>query len=205
MGKVVVLGITGNVGSRIAQELLRRGHQVTGIARNVSNVAPQQGLHAQAADATQADALAPLLRGHDAIISATRFVGGSKAGTVIAAARQAGVLRVLVVGGAGSLETAPGVALVDTPEFPPAYKPEALAGREFLQTLQQEQELDWTFLSPSAEFRPGERTGQFRLGQNSLLVDAQGKSHISIEDYAIALVDELEKPGHSRQRFTVGY
>jgi uncharacterized protein len=111
----------------------------------------------------------------------------------------------LVVGGAGSLEVAPGVQLVDTPDFPEAYKPEALAGRDFLNVLRGEQELDWTFLSPSALFVPGERTGKFRLGTERLLVGSGGESRISMEDYAIALVDELETPRHSRQRFTVGY
>jgi len=110
-----------------------------------------------------------------------------------------------VVGGAGSLEVAPGVALIDTPQFPAAYKAEASAGRDFLNVLRGEQALDWTFLSPSALFEPGPRTGRFRLGTDSLLVDADGNSAISMEDYAIALVDELEQPNHSRQRFTVGY
>lgn len=205
MSHIAILGISGRVGSRIAAELLRRGHQVTGIARNVTNVPAQPGLSVVAADATDAQALTPLLRGHDAVISSTRFVGGIDAPTLLSAARQAGVPRVLVVGGAGSLEVAPGKALLDTPAFPEAYKAEALGGRDFLNTLRAERELDWTFLSPSAEFAPGERTGRFRLGGDTLLVDGQGNSHISMEDYAIALVDELEKPAHSRQRFTVGY
>jgi uncharacterized protein len=115
------------------------------------------------------------------------------------------VKRFLVVGGAGSLETATGVNLVDTPEFPAAYKPESLAGREFLKLLRDEHQLDWTFLSPSAAFAPGGRTGNFRLGGDRLLVDAAGASAISMEDYAIAMVDELETPRHARQRFTVGY
>lgn len=205
MSHLVILGITGRVGSRIAAELLRRGHSVTGIARNVASVQAQPGLTVKAADATSIDALVPALKGHDALISTTRFVGGSEAATVITAAKQAGVPRLLVVGGAGSLEVAPGKALVDTPNFPDAYKPEALAGRQFLETLREEKELDWTFLSPSALFEPGERTATFRLGAEQLLVDAQGTSRISMEDYAIALVDELESPRHSRQRFTVGY
>ena len=124
---------------------------------------------------------------------------------MIGAVKKAGVKRLLVVGGAGSLEVSPGVQLVDTPDFPEAYKPEALAGRDFLNVLRGERELDWTFLSPSALFVPGERTGKFRLGTDRLLVDAKGESKISMEDYAIALVDELETPRHSRQRFTVGY
>lgn len=205
MSQVVVLGITGRVGSRIAAELLRRGHKVTGIARNVKNVSPQPRLTVHAADATRVDALVPLLRGHDAIISATHFDGGTDAQTLVKVAKQAGVPRALVVGGAGSLEVAPGVALVDTPSFPEAYKAEALAGRVFLQAIRAERELDWTFLSPSALLEPGERKGTFRLGRDQLLADAQGNSHISMEDYAIAMVDELESPRHTRSRFTVGY
>ncbi|VTU24219.1 NAD(P)-dependent oxidoreductase [Variovorax sp. PBL-E5] len=205
MSHIAILGATGRAGSRIATELLGRGHTVTGIARNIAQAEARPGLAFKQADATQVDSLAPALRGHDAVISATRFAGGSDAATVIAAARQAGVPRLLVVGGAGSLEVAPGQALVDTPQFPEAYKPEALAGRVFLEALQAEQDLDWTFLSPSALFAPGERTGKFRLGGDRLLTAADGKSWISMEDYAIALADEFEKPAHSHQRFTVGY
>jgi putative NADH-flavin reductase len=123
---------------------------------------------------------------------------------LIGAVKTAGAKRYLVVGGAGSLEAAPGVALVDTPDFPQAYKAEALAGAEFLDLLRKEPTLDWTFLSPSAMFVPGERTGKFRLGTDQLLTNEHGSS-ISFEDYAIAFVDEIEKPAHSRQRFTVGY
>ena len=125
--------------------------------------------------------------------------------SVISAVKRAGVTRLLVVGGAGSLEVAPGKALKGTPDCPPAYKPEAGAGSEFLTTLRREQVLDWTFLSPSAEFAPGERTGKFRLGGDQLLADDNGKSRISMEDFAIAMVDELERSTHSRRRFTVGY
>ncbi len=112
--------------------------------------------------------------------------------------------RYLVVGGAGSLEVAPGKKLIDTPEFPAIYKNEAAAGAAFLDLLKQEKELDWTYLSPSAVFAPGERTGKFRLGTDQLLSNDKG-SNISFDDYAIALVDEIEKPKHSRKRFTVGY
>lgn len=205
MSRIALLGITGRVGSRIAAELLRRGHSVTGIARNVTELAAQPGLVLQAADVTQPHALAPFLPGHDALVSATRFVGGITAPALIAAAKESGIERVLVVGGAASLEVAPGVALLDTPQFPAIYKEEASAGRAFLEALRPETQLEWTFLSPSALFEPGKRTGKFRLGEDALLVDSQGKSHISMEDYAIALVDELESPKHIRRRFTVGY
>lgn len=202
--KVVVLGISGRTGSRLRHELLQRGHQVTGIARDVSDVPGQDGLSLESADVDDVKRLVQLLKGHDAVISSTRFVG-SDAASLIGAVKTAGVPRLLVVGGAGSLEVAPGVALIDTPEFPAAYKAEAGAGRDFLNVLRGEQVLDWTFLSPSALFEPGQRSGRFRLGTDSLLVDAAGNSSISMEDFAIALIDELERPQHSRQRFTVGY
>ena len=155
-------------------------------------------------DAAQPASLAPLLASHDVVISATRFQS-SDPKALIAAVKQAGVKRLMVVGGAASLEVAPGQALFDAPGFPETYKVEAAAGRQALDALRAEKELDWTFLSPSAEFAPGERTGKFRLGGDQLLSDANGKSWISMEDYAIAFVDELETPKHSRQRFTVGY
>lgn len=205
MTHIALLGITGRAGSCIATELLQRGHTLTGIARNVSKATARPGLTLKAADATDVHALAEILQGHDLVVSSTPFVGGIDASTLIAAAKQAGVKRVIVVGGAGSLEVAPGVALIDTPEFPAIYKAEASGGRAFLQALRTERELDWTFISPSAFFEPGPRTGRFRLGGDQLLVDADGKSHISMEDYAIALADEIETPRHAQTRFTVGY
>lgn len=202
--KVALIGATGHVGSRLALELLKRRHSVTGITRHPEKAKPQEGLTLERADARVSAELAPLLTGHDAVISATRFVT-SEPEALIAAVKSAGVGRLLVVGGSGSLEAAPGKALQEMPDFPPAYKLEAEAGSRFLETLRREKTLDWTFLSPSAEFAPGERTGKFRVGDDRLLVDANGKSHISMEDFAIALVDELEHPKHSRRRFTVGY
>lgn len=201
--KIALIGITGRVGSRVATELLSRGHTVTGIALHAPRDA-RPGVQVRVADATKPQSLAPCLAGHDAVISATRFVT-SDANALIAAMKIAGVKRLLVVGGAGSLEAAPGKALLDTPGFPEAFKTEATAGARFLERLQAEPDLDWTFLSPSADFMPGERTGHFRLGGDQLLRDAEGKSHISMEDFAIAMADEIERPAHSRQRFTVGY
>ena len=202
--KIALIGVTGRVGSRLLAELLRRGHHVTGIARNTGKLAGQPGLVLKNADADQPAQLAPLLAGHDAVISALKFAT-TDAETLIAAVKQAGVRRLVVVGGAATLEVAPGHILLDAPGFPAAYRPEAEGGRRFLDILRGERELDWTFLSPPAEFDPGERTGKFRLGTDQLLTDANGKSWISMEDYAIAFVDELETPRHSRQRFTVGY
>ncbi|MBP2229025.1 putative NADH-flavin reductase [Azospirillum agricola] len=201
---VVLLGATGNAGSRILAELLARGHRVTAIARNTASLAPRGGLTVKSGDVNDAAALAPLLAGHDAVISSTRFQSTDPQ-VLLDAIATAGVPRLLMVGGAGSLEVAPGVALIDTPEFPAAYKAEASAGRDALNALRGTESLDWTFLSPSALFAPGERTGRFRLGTDQLLVDGAGNSHVSMEDYAIALVDELETARHSRRRFTVGY
>jgi putative NADH-flavin reductase len=202
--KTALIGVTGRVGSRLLAELLRRGHHVTGIARNTGKLAGQPGLVLKNADADQPAQLAPLLAGHDAVISALKFAT-TDAKTLIAAVKQAGGRRLLVVGGAATLEVAPGHILLDAPGFPAAYRPEAEGGLRFLDSLRGERELDWTFLSPPAELDPGERTGKFRLGTDQLLTDANGKSWISMEDYAIAFVDELETPRHSRQRFTVGY
>jgi uncharacterized protein len=201
---VAVIGATGNVGSRVVAELLSRGHSVTGIARNPEKAAARPGLTAKRGDVSDKAGLAALLKGHDAVISALRFAD-TDARTLIDAVKDSGVKRYLVVGGAGSLEVAPGVKLIDTPQFPEAYKAEALKGAAFLELLRGEETLDWTFLSPSALINAGKRTGKFRLGGDQLLTDDKGNSSISYEDYAVALVDELEKPAHSRKRFTVGY
>jgi uncharacterized protein len=202
--KVALIGATGNVGSRILAELLSRGHTVTAIARNPEKSPARPGVTPKRGDVHDKAGLAPLLAGHDAVISAVRF-SASDPHLLIAAVKEARVPRYLVVGGAGSLEVAPGKKLIDTPSFPDAYKPEAGAGGVFLGILRSEKDLDWTFLSPSALIGAGERTGKFRLGGDQLLTAADGKSSISYEDYAVALVDELEKPAHSRRRFTVGY
>jgi len=202
--KIALIGATGNVGSRLLDEALRRNHQVTAIARKASSLTPRAGLVTHDIDLHDSAALASVLQGHDAVISSARFAG-IPAAAIVTPVKQAGVPRLLVVGGAGSLEVAPGVALIDTPQFPAEYKEEAGAGRDFLLELRKEQELAWTFLSPSAMFVPGERTGVFRLGQDQLLSSADGKSWISMEDFAIALLDELEQPQHVRSRFTVGY
>ena len=200
---VALMGASGRVGSRILAELSRRGHNVPAIARHPENIPTLPGVRAVAGDANDKTALAGLLRGHDVAASAVPFAV-SDPHILIDAVRTAGVKRYLVGGGAGSLEVAPGQILLDQPDFPAAYKPEAAAGAAFLNLLRRTDDLDWTFLSPSALFEPGERTGKFRLGTDQLLTTPQGSS-ISFEDYAIAFVDELENPRHVRQRFTVGY
>ena len=201
--KVALIGASGQAGSRILAELVRRGHAVTGIARHPEKIAAEPGVTAKKGDVFDREGLAALLNGHDVAISAVHFTA-SDPKILIEAVRASGAKRYFVVGGAGSLEVAPGVKLIDTPEFPAIYKAEASKGGEFLDLLKQQKDLDWTYLSPSALFSAGERTGKFRLGKDQLLTNEKGSS-ISFEDYAIALVDELEKPAHSRQRFTVGY
>lgn len=203
MAHVALIGASGNAGSRILKELSGRGHRVTAIARHPDKVAKLPGVTAVKADVFDKAGLAAALRGHDAVISAVHFTA-SDPQILIEAVRAAGVKRYLVVGGAGSLEVAPGKLLVDQPDFPEAYKAEATKGGVFLDLLKEVTDLDWTFLSPAAMFVPGTRTGKFRLGKDQLLANAQGSS-ISFEDFAIAMVDELEKPAHTRQRFTIGY
>ena len=202
--KITIIGATGNVGSRILNEALARGHQVTAIARGAAKLPARPGLTALALDYTNTAKLAAALGGFDAVLGAVKY-HSADGKHILDAVKQAGVKRLLVVGGAGSLEAAPGLDVVDTPDFPAPWKPEALAAREFLRALRKEPALDWTMLSPSALLEPGERTGKYRIGSDQLLVDAQGHSKISIEDLAKALIDELEQPKHSRKRFTVGY
>jgi len=201
--KIALVGATGNVGTRLISELTRRGHHVTAIARHPETLQGQACVSPVSGDVQNQNALAAVLAGHDVVIHSVKFLS-TNASKIIAATKAAKVPRLLVVGGAGSLEVSPKLTLVNTPDFPAEYKPETLAGVEFLTVLREEKELDWTFLSPSYVFAPGERTGRFRLGKDELLVGADGQSRISTEDFAIALVDELEQPKHSRQRFTVG-
>jgi putative NADH-flavin reductase len=202
--KIAIAGASGRAGSCITAELARRGHSVTGIARNPDKIAKLANVRALSGDANDRAALAKLWAGHDAAVSSIHFLD-SDAEVLIGAARDSGVPRYLVVGGAGSLEVAPGVQLVTVPDFPAAYKAEAEKGGAFLERLRQEKELNWTFLSPSALIDFGNRTGKFRLGTDQLLVDSAGKSWISFEDFAVALADEIERPAHIRSRFTVGY
>lgn len=201
--KIALIGATGNVGSAILDELMRRGHDVTAIVRRPEKVPALKGVTAQKGDVFDGKHLASLLKGHDAAISSVHFMA-SDPEILLAAVKASGVKRYLVVGGAGSLETAPGVTLVSSPEFPAAYKAEAMKGGEFLALLRRRNDVNWTFLSPSALIFDGPRTGKFRLGKDQLLTNENGSS-ISFADYAIALIDELERPAHIRQRFTVGY
>jgi uncharacterized protein len=208
------LGATGFVGSALLTEALARGHTVTAIARDAGKLPNRDRLVAKSCDIFDTAALAELLLGQDAVISA--FNPGWKnphlyedqvkgTASILAAIGQAGVRRVLWVGGAGGLQVRPGVRVIDAPDFPTWVKPGSLATMDALEQLLKHPELEWSYLSPSAQMVPGIRTGKFRLGGDTLLVDARGDSKISVEDFAVAMIDELEKPSHLRQRFTVGY
>jgi putative NADH-flavin reductase len=204
MSNIAIIGATGRAGSQLLEEALRRGHSVTAIARDTSKIGRRDGVVARDVDALDASALQQAVKGHDVVISAANFAT-LPASAVVGPVKKAGVERLLVVGGAGTLLLPDGSRVIDGAGFPQAYKAEASAGAEFLANLRQERDLDWTFVSPSAEFVEGERSATFRLGQDDLLVSSEGRSWITFADYAIALLDEVETPKHSRQRFTVGY
>lgn len=200
--KILLFGATGMIGQRIVAELTNRGHEVAGVSRSGG---PVKG---DVADAGK------LARGHDVVISAIAplrdgtepepaFLAANRA--LIDGVRQAGVNRLIVVGGAGGLKVAPDLDLVDTPDFPAIYKKEALAQRSNLQIFRGVDDLDWTYISPAAEIAPGERTGDYRVGGDDLLTDDEGRSFITAEDYAVAVADEVEKGAHPRARICVAY
>ncbi len=200
---IAVLGASGRAGSEIVKELVARGHEVIAIARKPEAIPALPGVTARAGDASDPAALAALIRGADAVISALHF--DVSAATLLAALKQAGVGRLLVTGGAASLEVAPGVRLIDTPEFPEAWKGAAQGGIAFLDALKGETAIDWTFFSPAAFIFEGPRLGTYRGGKDQLVTDAKGESRISFADYAIAMVDELEQHRYPRARFTAAY
>jgi uncharacterized protein len=200
---VAVLGASGRAGKEITLELARRGHPVTAIARKPEAIPAAPGVTARAGDAADAEALAGLIAGADAVISALRF--DVAAPTLLAALRKAGVGRLLVTGGAASLALPSGGRLIDSPDFPDAWKGAAQGGIAFLDVLRGETAIDWTFFSPAALIFEGPRLGTFRLGQDTLVTDAEGESRISFADYAIAMVDEFETHRHPFARFTAAY
>jgi uncharacterized protein len=210
--KLFLLGVTGNAGQAILQEALSRGHTVTAAARQTGHFQPVGKATIVTADALDTQTLTVAIKGHDAVIAA---ISGRKSGhnTVAAAASNllaamplAGVSRLLWVGGAGSLEVAPGVRLVDAPQFPAAYKDEALGQIAALQALRDsDTTVNWTYVSPPALIGVGGRTGTYRIGGDQLLSDAQGRSTITWIDYAVAMLDELEKNAHPKARITVAY
>lgn len=211
---IALIGATGFVGAALLEELLSRGHQVRALQRDTAKLAARPGLEVRAVDVLTAADLAAELTGVDAVVSAFNagwanpnlyedFLRGSDA--IANAARQAGV-RLIAVGGAGSLFIAPGQQLVDSPAFPAEWKSGALAAREMLTRLRADKTaLDWTLVSPAMHLEPGPRTGSFRIGGEAPVFDAQGESRISVADLAAAIVNELEAPQHRRARFTAGY
>jgi hypothetical protein len=207
---IALFGATGNAGSRILTELLSRGHQVTAITRDPAKLAPRPNLTIRRGDVDSAAAIVANIKGADAVVSAyappqddtDQIIPVTQ--NFIEAIKQAHVPRFLYVGGAASLEVAPGVTLLASGHLPAEWQPIAKSHSDALDLIKKS-DINWTSFSPAAFFVPGQRTGKFRLGKDQLITDAEGNSKISMEDYAIALVDELEKPQHERHRFTIGY
>jgi uncharacterized protein len=202
--KIAIIGVSGNVGKRIAEEALIRGHKVTGIARNIDDVAARKDLSLMLGDISDPEALGGMLKGNDLVVSSVKTTDFDP-GQLIKAIRLSGVKRWLAVGGAGSLEVSPGVTALDSGKLPDSVVPNARGAQDFLNFLRTVQDLDWTVLSPAFEFTAGERTGTFRLGKDEIIMDQNGKSAISFEDYAVALLDEIEEPRHLKGRFSIGY
>lgn len=212
--KVVVIGATGFVGRRVVDEALARGLQVTAIARQHKDLPDNANLTVALGDVADSAWLVPQLAGHDVVISAynpgwaeedlyEKTAKGAQ--QILSAVKQSAVKRLLYVGGAGSLEVAPGVELVDTPQFPENIRPGALAVRDLRNTLKNETQLDWTYLSPAALLEPGKRTGQFRLGTTQLLMNGAAPASISVQDLTVAIIDEVEKPQFIKAQFTAAY
>lgn len=214
--KIAIFGVSGMIGQRIAAEALRRGHSVTGIVRDPGRVTlSDDNLHVVQGNVLDPAQVAELVAGHDVVVISVQpqFARGETDTQMFVQAahsaheglQQAGVDRLIVVGGAGSLEVAPGVQLVDTPEFPADWKPLAKGLSDALNVYRTFDDLDWTFVSPAALIEPGDRTGTYRTGRDQLVADEQGQSRISAEDYAVAILDEIEQPSFVQQRFTVAY
>lgn len=221
--KIALIGASGFVGKALTRELLDRHHSVTAIARNPEQLAAVAGnggagkLVLAKGDVFNPSELAELLKGHDAVVSAynpgwtnpkiySEFIAGSK--SIVEAVKKAGVKRLIVIGGAGSLFVAPGVQLVDTPQFPAEYKEGASGARDFLNELKKEDSLDWTFFSPAILMHPGTsgvRKGHYRTALENPVFDEKGQSILSVEDVAVAIADELENSKHVKQRFTAAY
>jgi uncharacterized protein len=213
MAKIALIGATGFVGTALLKEAASRGHSVTALVRHTDKVAKLDNVTAVKTDIFDTDALAKQIAGSDIIISAfnpgwadanirENHIKGSR--SINDAAKKAGVKRLIAVGGAGSLEIN-GHQLVDSPEFPAEWKEGALGARQALNELRDEKDLDWTFVSPAIILQPGERTGKYRLGANEPVFDDKGESKISVEDLAVAIIDEAEQGKHIRKRFTAAY
>ena len=216
MANVLLIGATGFVGSAVLNELVSRGHKVTAVARNIEKVAKSELLDVVKEDVANVDAIAKLAEDKDAIISAYNpgwtnpdiaTLISENYPKILSAAKKSGVKRLLIVGGAGTLFCAPGLRVVDSGAIPEeimgGVRP---LGDFYLNTLMNENDIDWVFFSPAGVFdQQGKKTGNYRLGKDDLIVDAEGNSHISVQDYADAMVNELEKPAHHKERFTIGY
>lgn len=214
--KITLIGATGFIGSKTLEESLNKGYQVTAVLRDPSKLKVEHpNLKKIQGDIFDTDGLAKIISGSDAVLDSynpgwtdpnirENMINGSL--SILGATKKAGVKRIIVMGGAGSLEVQPGVQLIDTPEFPKEYFAGADGARQILNHLRSENELEWTFLSPSAVIEPeGTKTGKYRFSKESLLVDTNGHSHISLADLVKAFVDELEERKYVKQRFTVGY
>lgn len=216
MKNVTLIGASGFVGTAILNELMTRGHKVTAVVRNPEKISVSNfNLTVTKADVADTDALTEACKGKDAVISAYN-PGWTNPNIyeetlrnyplILKAAKRSGVRRLLCVGGAGTLFCAPGLRVVDSGAIPDAIMGGVKSlGEFYLNTLLNEKDIDWVFFSPAGTLEPGQRTGKFRLGKDDLIVDENGNSHISVEDYAVAMVDELEKPKHHYERFTIGY
>ncbi len=211
--KIAVFGASGRIGSRIVNEALNRGHDVTAIVRHQQDYTLiHDHLKVSKGDLFKAQDVETGAFDQDAVVCAYSNTRGAPASTIaelpiplIKGLKQAHTKRLIIVGGAGSLEVSKGLQLVDTPNFPVEYKSTALAHRDALKLYQNETELDWTYVSPAEVIQPGVRTVKFRIGSNQLLKDEQGKSFISMEDFAVAVIDEIENPQHIRAQITVAY
>jgi uncharacterized protein len=209
--KVALYGATGAAGSRILKELVSRGHHVTAVVRDPAKLAqPGPNVLVKQGDLSDPKSIAAAVGDVEAVISAYGPPKNDLEALVDVTERQVEALkgktgvRLIVVGGAGGLNIAPGLALVDSQFLPEPYKPIARAHVNAFNVLKAST-IDWTYFAPAAFFEPGQRTGMFRLGKDDLIANAQQESRISMEDYAVALVDELEKPRHRRERFSIGY
>lgn len=216
MANVLLIGATGFVGSAVLNELVERGHKVTAVVRNVEKIAKNDLVTAVKEDVANVEAIAKLAEGKDAIISAYNLgwlnpeiatLITENYPKILEAAKKSGVKRLLIVGGAGTLFCAPDLRVVDSGAIPAeimgGVRP---LGDFYLNTLMNENDIDWVFFSPAGVFdQEGKKTGSYRLGKDDLIVDAEGNSHISVQDYADAMVNELEKPAHHKERFTIRY
>ncbi|MFV8343308.1 NAD(P)-dependent oxidoreductase [Flavobacterium sp. XS2P39] len=214
--KIAIIGATGFVGSTILNELGSRNHEITAIARNPKNDA-KANIKWEKADINNTEKLSTIIAGNDVVISAfnagwtnpnlyTDFIKGSKA--IQEAVKKSGVKRFITIGGAGSLFVAPNLQAVDTPDFPKEYYAGATAARDYLNIIKEEKDLDWAFFSPAFEMHQGittGRTGKYRLGLESPVLDENQRSILSVEDLAVVIADEAENPNHHQVRFTAAY